>query len=480
MKTILKTTAQKLSLLLAVVLFCCVSLLTNVNSAFAQVTTFPAPCSALPTNQQILALDSNNNLFTYNPTLGSFSNRIPVTGINGTLQGIDFRPANNLLYGLTDTDQIYVIDFNTGNSKLVSTLPTSFDGGFQSLMDFNPVLDALRLIGSNDQNLAVANGASGELSVTNPQLSLVYADGDRNEGVDPNITAGAYNNNVNGARQTTLFNIDYDKDVLTVQNPTANGINATIGSLGVNFAPNAGMDISTNAQGVNTAVAVSGTTLYCVNLNTGAATVIPPLNPSLLPGVIFPVINGGFIDVAVSTVPPVQNNQPTISSSTPASGIVGTQVFITGTNLSNAEVSFNGIGAEILSSSPTLITAIVPPGATTGPFTVKTSAGIATSSGNFTVIPAPVPTITGFSPSSGRVGTIVAIQGLNFPAAGTINNVTFNGFNGVGAVIQSVEPNQIRIVVPVGATTGRVRLTYVGNDGALKFVTSPTEFIVTP
>jgi Domain of unknown function (DUF4394) len=480
MKNVLKTAAKKLSILVAAALLCFASLITNVGSAFAQVTTFPDPCSALPINQAILALDSNNNLSTYNPNLGIFVNPIPVTGINGTLQGIDFRPSNNQLYGLTDTDQIYIIDPRTGVAKLVSTLPTSFDAGFQSLMDFNPVVDALRLIGSNDQNLAVVNAPGADLSVTNPQLRLVFADGDRNEGVDPNVTAGAYNNNLAGARQTTLFNIDYDKDVLTTQNPTANGINATIGSLGVNFAPNAGMDIYTNAQGVNAAVAVSGTTLYCVNLNTGAATVVPPLNPAVLPGAIFRVASGGLIDVAVSTTSLVQGNPPTISSSTPASGIVGTQVFIAGTNLSNANVSFNGVGSEILSSSPTLITAIVPQGASTGPITVKTADGTATSSGNFTVIPAQVPTITGFSPSSGRVGTLVSIQGVNFPDPGTINGVTFNGFNGVGAAIQTVQSNQITIFVPVGATTGKVRLTYVGNDGALKFVTSPTDFIVTP
>jgi hypothetical protein len=116
-------------------------------------------------------------------------------------------------------------------------LPTSFDAGFQSLVDFNPVVDALRLIGSNDQNLAIVNAPGADLSVTNPQFSLVFADGDRNEGVDPNVTAGAYNNNFVGARQTTLFNIDYDKDVLTTQNPTANGINATIGSLGHRYQP---------------------------------------------------------------------------------------------------------------------------------------------------------------------------------------------------------------------------------------------------
>jgi hypothetical protein len=409
---------------------------------------------------------SNNTLFTYNPSLGAFVNPVQVTGIKGNLQGIDFRPANNLLYGITDTDQIYIIDPSTGVAKFVSTIPTSFDAGFQSLMDFNPVLDALRLIGSNDQNLAVVNAPNADLSVTNPQLSLVYADGDRNEGVDPNITAGAYNNNVAGARQTALFNIDSDKDVLTMQNPTANGINMTIGSLGVNFAPVAGMDIYTNAQGTNAAVAVSGTTLYCINLNTGAATVVQPLNPPVAPIPIPRVTGGGLIDVAVSTV---QNTLPTITSFSPTSGSFGTQVAIAGTNLNTvSSVLFNGTEARFNPISSTQITAFVPLGATTGPITVKTATGSATSTNNFVVANAS----TFFSPMIGSVGTRVTIVTRLLPL--TPDTVVL--FNGRRAVIETIDFNDefIVAIVPPGATTGPVTVTNsFGSD------ISASNFVVT-
>ena len=42
-------------------------------------------------------------------------------------------------------------------AALVSTLSPRFAGGYQSLMDFNPMVNALRLIGSNDQNFAVVS-----------------------------------------------------------------------------------------------------------------------------------------------------------------------------------------------------------------------------------------------------------------------------------------------------------------------------------
>jgi hypothetical protein len=73
---------------------------------------------------------------------------------------------------------------------------------------------------------------------------------------------------------------------------------------------------------------------------------------------------------------------------------------------------------------------------------------------------------------------MVSILGVNFPQApDSVNSLTFNG---VGAEIKSVQPNRILALVPPGAITGKVRLTYVSSlDGALKIATSPTDFVVT-
>ena len=82
---------------------------------------------------------------------------------------------------------------------------------------------------------------------------------------------------------------------------------------------------------------------------------------------------------------------PTITSFLPASGPVGTQVVITGTNFSptttDNSIQFNGITAYVVSSTSTTITTIVPPGATTGPISVTVNNNTATSASNFTVTP---------------------------------------------------------------------------------------------
>ena len=76
---------------------------------------------------------------------------------------------------------------------------------------------------------------------------------------------------------------------------------------------------------------------------------------------------------------------PAISGFTPCSGAAGTTVTITGQNLSGATaVAFDGTPATIVSHTATQIVTM-PAGAATGPITVTTAAGTATSHGSFTV-----------------------------------------------------------------------------------------------
>ena len=70
----------------------------------------------------------------------------------------------------------------------------------------------------------------------------------------------------------------------------------------------------------------------------------------------------------------------------PASGAVGTKVRIWGRNLLSATAQFNGLAAtDVYNSGPNYVWATVPPGATTGPITITTPGGTATTSTSFTV-----------------------------------------------------------------------------------------------
>jgi len=77
---------------------------------------------------------------------------------------------------------------------------------------------------------------------------------------------------------------------------------------------------------------------------------------------------------------------PAIISFNPPSGAVGTSVTITGTSFTGAtSVTFNGVSATFNVVDDTQVTTTVPTGATTGPITLTTPVGTATSSTNFVV-----------------------------------------------------------------------------------------------
>jgi uncharacterized repeat protein (TIGR03803 family) len=78
---------------------------------------------------------------------------------------------------------------------------------------------------------------------------------------------------------------------------------------------------------------------------------------------------------------------PVISSFSPTSGPVGTQVTVTGTGLTGTKkVMFGGVNAAAFTvNSSTQVTATVPTGAVTGKVTISTASGSATSPGTFAV-----------------------------------------------------------------------------------------------
>jgi hypothetical protein len=160
---------------------------------------------------------------------------------------------------------------------------------------------------------------------------------------------------------------------------------------------------------------------------------------------------------------------PSVSDFGPTAGAAGTVVQIGGSRLGGTTgVRFNGTPAEFTIVSDSQITARVPSGATSGPVTVVTPQGTATSAGSFTVAAA-APTIEGFSPASGAPGTPVAIAGRNF--AGT----TSVKFNGAAASFTLSSEGQLYAKVPAGATTGTISVTTANGTAA-----SAATFTVTP
>jgi len=158
---------------------------------------------------------------------------------------------------------------------------------------------------------------------------------------------------------------------------------------------------------------------------------------------------------------------PYISAFTPY-GAPGNTITIFGAHFTaSMTVFFNGKPVAAAAAVSTSFNVTVPAGVTTGPLTVSNSVGTWTSVSNFY---AP-PVITGFTPTNGRAGTVVVIQGTNFVGTSEVR------FNGVTAPIFTVlSNNAIQVTVPANVTTGPIRIFTPADDPVTtnKFVVLPT------
>ncbi len=175
---------------------------------------------------------------------------------------------------------------------------------------------------------------------------------------------------------------------------------------------------------------------------------------------------GGYSTIStVNTLQP-----PTITSFFPTMAGGGATITITGNNLADATaVTFGGTAAASFSIiSNTTITAVLSTGAT-GNVSVTSQEGTATSSG-FTFIP--VPTITGFTPTTAASGTIITISGSNFTGATSVS------FGGTAATSFSVDSDVSISATVSSGSSGVVSVTSPGGTATSSgFVFNPAPTI---
>ena len=177
------------------------------------------------------AATNSQGLITIDAADGSALNLYPAV-ITGTtagqlLVGIDFRPADNLLYALgydaatTDANtQLYVLDPAANAVARVGT-PVRLELGSAADrigVDFDPGADRLRVTSTNGANYRL-NPADGS-AVAPADGLLAYAGG---APAAPAVSAVAYTNSFAGSRATTPYTIDYRNGLLAVLSPAEAG-----------------------------------------------------------------------------------------------------------------------------------------------------------------------------------------------------------------------------------------------------------------
>ena len=150
----------------------------------------------------------------------------------------------------------------------------------------------------------------------------------------------------------------------------------------------------------------------------------------------------GVSDIEIVAAGGGGGTPPTITGISPSSGLADTIVTITGTDFTGAmAVSFSGVAAASYTvDSATSITATAPTGVTTGPISVTTARGTASSTGNFTVPALSIAVSGGNSINEGdssRTATITATPAPTSDLTVTLTSssatdLTVDGGNGAG------------------------------------------------
>lgn len=239
-----------------------------------------------------VGLTTNNQLALFKPASPGTVMLLPISGLAGeeAIVGIDYRlrtensSKSGILYALSDAGNLYTINTSTGAASnriaLVAatddtTLPFAGLIGASFAVDFNPFADRLRVISDLGQNLRI--------NVDNGQTTT---DGIINGIPAAQVSAGAYTNSFSSTvNATQLFNLERSSNQLVLQAPPNDGTLSAVGSLGITLGSVSGFDIAGGDNGLALAVVNTGdsssSTLYKVNLTTGAAT--PAINVSAVP-----------------------------------------------------------------------------------------------------------------------------------------------------------------------------------------------------
>lgn len=187
-----------------------------------------------------------------------------ITGLPAgvTLTRIDFRPATGDLYGVGSDSVVYRVNPRTAIAVAEGPAFTPALRGSSFGVDFNPVVDKIRVVSDARQNLRL-NVDEG---------TVLSADADLNPGAPIVVGAGYENSSFSATRPaaTRLFVIDAASDQVLLQNPPNNGTLTNGRELGIDVGMNAGFDFAgADNTGYLANSSARGARLYTVDPDTG-------------------------------------------------------------------------------------------------------------------------------------------------------------------------------------------------------------------
>jgi hypothetical protein len=146
----------------------------TVAALFAAALFSPIATSA----GTIVGLVDGNSLVMIDPANRKVTGKVHIKGGFNKILGIDRRPADGMLYGITSNGTIVTIDVKSGETTNKAKLSKAWKSGITTTVDFNPVADRLRVMGSDGANVRV-NADDGKVTLDG---SHKYKAGDANAG----------------------------------------------------------------------------------------------------------------------------------------------------------------------------------------------------------------------------------------------------------------------------------------------------------
>ena len=398
--------------------------------------------------------------FTYlpPPTIASFSPTSAGTGQTVTITGTNFTGATAVSFGGTAATSFTVVSAtsitaivgagSTGSVNVTTANGIASRAGFifisatpaPAITSFTPTSgktgQVVNIIGTNFTG-ATAVSFGGTAATTFTVVSATS--------INATVGAGASGMvSVTTASGTgTLAGFTYlPPPAITSFSPTIGKTGQVVTITGTNFTGATAVSFGGTAATSFTVVSPTTITAVVGTGKTGNVRVV--------------TANGAITKSGFTYLAP-----PTISSFSPTSAGTGQTVTITGTNFTGATaVNFGGTAATSFTVvSATSITAVVGAG-TTGAVIVTTSNGIASRAGFTFITSTPAPTITSFTPTSGKTGQVVNITGTNFTGATAVS------FGGTAATTFTVvSATSINATVAAGAS-GLVAVTTASGTGS--------------
>ena len=247
----------------------------TTNVAFAVAAAALATGIAIAGSQAatIAALQDGTSIAWIDTDKKKVTKTVKLAG-GARLVGIDVRPADGKLYGVTPDGAIVTVDAASGKWEKKSQISEKLPTGVTFSVDFNPAADRLRVITSGGMSLRI-NVEDGKTTVDG---TLKYADGDANKGKTPRVIAAGYSNSFAGTKETGLYDIDAATGVLVKQAPPNDGILNTIGKLNVALSGPAAFDVWSDGKGANTGWLLANGTLFSVDIASGTTKSLGKVN----------------------------------------------------------------------------------------------------------------------------------------------------------------------------------------------------------